>query len=654
MAEAFRITAEDFGDRVAVRTKDDSVSLTWGELRDRVDALAGGLAKLGVARGDTVALMFSNRPEFHLADLAVMMLGAVPYSIYTTSAPEQIAYVVGDAGSKVAIVEDAFLDVFQQARADAPALETVIVLEGERGEGTTAWADVEGADPGFDVESAWRAVGPDDLLTLIYTSGTTGPPKGVELAHSNLLAAVESIEQMIQFPDAAKVISWLPSAHIAERAAHHYLPIVYAMTITCCDNPREVVSYLPLVKPTWFFAVPRIWEKLKAGLEAMLAGQPDEQREPAQAALDAAIRKVELEQAGEPVPEELAAAVAAADEKMFAGLRTMLGLDEVVSVNVGAAPTPREVLVFFHAIGIELAELWGMSETCGSGCCNPPGKVRIGTVGPPAPGVEITLADDGEVLMRSPVVMRGYRNQPEKTAEALDPEGWLHTGDIGEFDDHGYLRIVDRKKELIISAAGKNMSPANIEATHEGRVAADRAGRRHRRRPALQHGADRARRRLRARLGGQERARGRVARGPRRRRADARGGPGRRRRGQRAARARRAGQEVHDHPRRLGARRRRADPDHEAQAPADRREVRGRRSRRCTGNSETCFPARDNRRSGSSAASGCGRRSACGGCRRAASPVRITVRLTNGKKITGKRIYNTCIPKLPGDGPPKV
>ena len=194
IAEAFRITAEDFGDRVAVRTKDDEVSLTWGELRDRVDALAGGLAKLGVARGDTVALMFANRPEFHLADLAVMMLGAVPYSIYPTSAPEQIAYVVDDAGSKLAIVEDAYLDVFQQARVDLPALETVVVLEGERGEGTTAWADVEGADPDFDVESAWRAVGPEDLLTLIYTSGTTGPPKGVELVHRNLLAAVESVE----------------------------------------------------------------------------------------------------------------------------------------------------------------------------------------------------------------------------------------------------------------------------------------------------------------------------------------------------------------------------------------------------------------------------------------------------------------------------
>ena len=412
-------------------------------------------------RGDTVALMLSNRPEFHLADLAVMSLGAVPYSIYLTSAPEQVAYVVGDAGSTVAIVEEAFLGVL-------PELETVIVLEGARGEGTLAWEDVEGSNPEFDVESAWRAVEPEDLLTLIYTSGTTGPPKGVQLVHRNLMAAVESIEAMIQFPDGAKVISWLPSAHIAERAAHHYLPIVYAMTITCCDNPREVVSYLPLVKPTWFFAVPRIWEKLKSGLEAMLASQPEEQRAPAQAALDAAIRRSSSSRRASRCPRSSPPRWRRPTRRCSPACATMLGLDEIEAVNVGAAPTPREVLVFFHAIGIELAELWGMSETCGSGCCNPPGKVRIGTVGPPAPGVEIKLAEDGEVLMRSAVVMTGYRNLPERTAEALDADGWLHTGDIGEFDEEGYLRIVDRKKELIISAAGKNMSPANIESTLKG------------------------------------------------------------------------------------------------------------------------------------------------------------------------------------------
>jgi long-chain acyl-CoA synthetase len=451
IAEAFRLTVEQFGDRTAVRTKDDEVSLTWSELRDRVDAVAGGLAKLGVQRGDRVALMLANRPEFHIADLAVMTLGATPFSIYQTSAAEQVAYVIGDAGAKVAIAEQQYVDRL-------PELDTVVVLDGE---GPVTWQDVEGADPDFDPEPHWRAVEPEDLLTLIYTSGTTGPPKGVQLVHRNLIAAVQSIEAMIQFPDGSKVISWLPSAHIAERAAHHYLPIVYGMTITTCPNPRDIVGYLPAVKPTWFFAVPRIWEKLRSAMEGHLSSQGDEVRR----LLDAAVEKVRLEQRGEDVPDDVAALAAAGEEKLFANMRAMLGLDEVRVVNVGAAPTAPEVIEFFHAIGVPLAELWGMSETCGSGTCNPPEKIRIGTVGPPAPGNEIRIAEDGEVLMRSDVVMTGYRNLPDQTAEALDDDGWLHTGDIGEFDEEGYLRIVDRKKEIIINAAGKNMSPSNIEGT---------------------------------------------------------------------------------------------------------------------------------------------------------------------------------------------
>jgi long-subunit acyl-CoA synthetase (AMP-forming) len=260
------------------------------------------------------------------------------------------------------------------------------------------------------------------------------------------------------------VISWLPAAHIAERMAHHYIPVIYAGNVTCAPNPREVLSYLPGVRPNWFFAVPRIWEKLKAGLETMQAAQPEEQRRPVEAAVAAATERVRLRQQGKPVPPELEAQVAKADEELFSKLRQMLGLDELVAVNVGAAPTPVAVVEFFHAIGIELAELWGMSETSGTGTCNRPGQVKIGTVGPASPGVEITLADDGEVLCRGEFLMSGYRNQPEKTAEALDADGWLHTGDIGTLDDDGYLTIVDRKKEIIINAAGKNMSPANIEA----------------------------------------------------------------------------------------------------------------------------------------------------------------------------------------------
>jgi len=465
IAQAFRITAAERTDEIAIRTKGDAFSITWSELRERVDALAGGLAKLGVQRGDSVALMMRNRPEFHLCDLAAMMLGATPFSIYNTYTSEQIQYITADADAKVLICEQQFLPQVREARKTLPGLEYVIVVDGEAPLGTLALSEVEGSDPDFDVDAAVAGIKSTDVLTLIYTSGTTGPPKGVQLIHRNLLATVEGIEDLIEFPRDGRVVSWLPAAHVAERNAHHYLPIVFGLQITCCEDPREVLAYLPEVRPSWFFAVPRIWEKLKAGLETMVAGQPEDRREQLQAALDAGVRKVRLEQAGEAVPAELAEQVASADAEIFSGLRTMLGLDQAVAINVGAAPTPVEVLEFFHAIGLPLAELWGMSETCGAGSVNPPAKIKIGTVGPPAPGIEIKLDSDGEVLVKSDVVMLGYRNLPEKTAEAFTEDGWLRTGDIGAFDEDGYLSIIDRKKELIISAAGKNMSPANIEAT---------------------------------------------------------------------------------------------------------------------------------------------------------------------------------------------
>ena len=252
---------------------------------------------------------------------------------------------------------------------------------------------------------------------------------------------------------------------MAERNAHHYIPICLGLEITVCDDPRQIGEALKDVHPSWFFAVPRIWEKIKAGLEAMVGGIEGEQGDKARAALEAAIKKVRLEQAGEEVPAELAEAVKKADEELFSNVRAMLGLDKLEACNVGAAPTPPEVLEFFHAIGVPIAELWGMSETCGYGTTNPPrGVIKIGTVGPPAPGCEVKLGEDGELLVRGPFVMRGYRNLDDKTREALDDDGWLHTGDIAEIDDDGYVKIVDRKKELIINAAGKNMSPANIES----------------------------------------------------------------------------------------------------------------------------------------------------------------------------------------------
>jgi long-chain acyl-CoA synthetase len=463
LVEAFDATVERLGEDVAIRTADDSVTMTWEELRVQVRAIAGGLASLGVSKGDTVALMLNNRPEFISVDLAAVSLGAVPFSIYQTAAPEQIEYVVSDAGARAFVTESMFLEQIDRVKESLPELEHVVVVDREGG--TNTLSDLAGVDPAFDPSPISKAIEPDDLLTLIYTSGTTGPPKGVQLTHRNLLSLVSSVEDVIELPKrGSKVISWLPAAHIAERGAHYYLPVTRGVEVTICPDPRKIVEFLPRVRPTWFFAVPRIFEKLKSGLEAKLDRVPGEAGEEARKAIEAATQKVRLESAGEEVPDQLATAVAQADEQMFSQLRHQLGLDELVAINVGAAPTPLEVLEFFHALGIEVGELWGMSETCGVATCNPPERVKLGTVGPPVPGVEIKLADDGEVMVKGDSVMPGYRNMPEKNAETITEDRWLLTGDIGEIDEDGYLKIVDRKKELIINAAGKNMSPANIES----------------------------------------------------------------------------------------------------------------------------------------------------------------------------------------------
>ena len=288
----------------------------------------------------------------------------------------------------------------------------------------------------FDFEAAWKAVKPDDILTLIYTSGTTGPPKGVQLTHDNLVSAVQAFDQVIPFPDDGRVISWLPYAHIAERACSHYLPLVLGFTTTDCPDPRQVVAYLPDVRPSWFFAVPRIWEKLKAALEAGIEAEEDPARKEAvKGALALGLKKVELEQAGEEVPAELAEQYAKADEMVFSKMRKQLGFDDIESVNVGAAPTPPEVIKFFHAIGIPLAELWGMSETCGSGTVNPPDKIKIGTVGPPSPG-------DGDQAGRG---RRGAHPGPDHHGRLPQPAGQDRRDDrLRRLARHGRHRRVRR------------------------------------------------------------------------------------------------------------------------------------------------------------------------------------------------------------------
>jgi long-chain acyl-CoA synthetase len=430
LCEAFQITAGERPDAVALRTPGDGMSVTWAQYADRVRGIAAGLASLGVRRGDTLALMLVNRPEFHIADAGAMHLGATAFSVYNTSTPAQVDFLFNNAGNRVVITERQFLPVVLEAKQGAPALEHVVLIDGDD-EGTVSLAELEQmGDAGFDFEATWRSVEPDDVLTLIYTSGTTGPPKGVQLTHRNLMAEIRAVVDRLPTKPGGRIISFLPSAHIADRWASHYQSsMVLGFTLTCLSDPRAIVQTLPEVRPTAWGSVPRIWEKIKAALEAQGVTDPSA------------------------LPEEHKAAI-----------RQKLGLDECAWLVVGAAPTPVEVLDYFAALGLPICELWGMSETSSCATINPPHAVKIGTCGPPLQGVEVKLAEDGELLVRGDIVMTGYRGEPEKTRESLDADGWLHSGDVAEIDADGYVKIVDRKKELIINAAGKNMSPVNIEA----------------------------------------------------------------------------------------------------------------------------------------------------------------------------------------------
>ena len=466
LCEAFQRSAAISPDRVALRTPGGAVEITWREYAERVRRIAAGLAALGVQRGHTVAMMMSNRPEFNLCDTAAMHLGATPFSVYNTLAPEQVAYLFSNAENQVVICESVFID---RVVAAGGKVEHIICVD-DAPEGRLSLEDLEAmGDPGFDFDAAWQAVGPDDVLTLIYTSGTTGPPKGVEITHANMLAEIAASSSVLPVSSEDRIASYLPSAHVADRWSSHYQQIVFGLQITCVADIKTIAAALADIRPTLWGGVPRVWEKIKAALEARIESEADPQRKQGmQWAVATGIKKVRAEQAainGEgPGPDEaLLAEYAKADELVLSKIRQQIGLDDVHWSIIGAAPASMDVLEFFAAIGLPISELWGMSELSCCATINPPTRNKLGTVGPALPGVELAIAEDGELLCRGPLVMRGYRNEPEKTAEAIDADGWLHTGDVATIDDEGYIRIVDRKKELIINAAGKNMSPANIE-----------------------------------------------------------------------------------------------------------------------------------------------------------------------------------------------
>ncbi len=464
LCELFQATVGRYPDTLALRTVGGTTELTWAQYGQRVQRIAAGLAALGVGRGDAVALMMTNRPEFALVDTAAMHLGATPFSVYNTLPSDEISLLFANAGNRVVICEGQFAERVVAA-ATGTAVEHVVCLDADV-QGTVSLADVEAAGAeGFDFASAWRAVQGDDVITLIYTSGTTGPSKGVELTHRNVLAELRGTHAVLPLQPGDRTVSFLPAAHIADRWATYYQSFVFGMTVTFVADPSQLLPALHEVRPTIWGAVPRIWEKFKAALDAGIAAETDAaKRDGIARALEVGDQVATLRNTAEPVPDALAAAHAQLDAAVLSKFREKLGLDKARWIVVGAAPSPAGLLAFFAAIGVPVVELWGMSETSCCALINPLGANRIGTVGVAIPGVDIRLAPDGELEVRGETVMRGYRGQPEKTAETMSDDGWLLTGDIAEIDDDGYVRIVDRKKELIINAAGKNMSPANIES----------------------------------------------------------------------------------------------------------------------------------------------------------------------------------------------
>jgi long-chain acyl-CoA synthetase len=462
--------AREFGGLPALSMLDSAETLTWAQVHDRVAALTLGLHDAGLRPGDRMLMLMSSRPEHWLADLAAVHLGAVPATAYATLSGDQLRYLAQHSQARVIVVENtAQLDRIRPFLDHLPSLLQVVLLDGPPEAGTVPLHDIEAAgaaalaaDPaGF--ERLWRAVRPEQPVTLLYTSGTTGDPKGVLLSHSNVVYQAVVLEATVPVPDHSPALAYLPLAHIAERMLGIYNAVYRAGHVTICADPTRLAAGLLAVRPVSFFGVPRVWEKMTAGIQAFLAAADPAVRAAFEAASTAALEAYELREAGRPVPEELAARVAALDERVLRPVRARLGLDRAGWAGSGSAPIPVAVLRFLAGCGLDVLEVWGMTETTGTATINAPDAFRTGTVGRTNPGMQLRLADDGEILVRGPLVCLGYLRADGGVEPAADADGWLATGDVGVLDEDGFLTITDRKKELIITSSGKNIAPAQIE-----------------------------------------------------------------------------------------------------------------------------------------------------------------------------------------------
>ncbi len=442
---AYAGTMADAADTVAHRWLDGGEwrSLTYRQVHEQVRDLALGLGVLGLQPGEFAVIWARNRSEATIADYAVMHARGVPVFIYSTVSADQAAYIAGHCEATVAIVEREFLSRLLSVWDQLPKLRQVILIDGEA-DNAIGWPQLLGLghaeaerSPGL-FERTWRQVRPADLATLIYTSGTTGQPKAVMLTHSNVRYYQLALNRVLPFEEqsdddgSARVVSYLPMAHVTGRSVDHWGAMARQVTLAYCPDALKLFEVAAQVHPTGLIGIPRVWEKLYAALRTAL-------------------------------PDASPSAVRAMPEAVRHAILTQIGLDRCRVATSGAAPIDPAIIEFFQALGLPISEGWGMSELSNAATFAPPGRSRNGAVGKAFPGMEVRIADDGEVLVRGPLVMHGYYKDPERTAEALDDDGWMHTGDIGELDADGFLKITDRKKELIITSGGKNISPALIE-----------------------------------------------------------------------------------------------------------------------------------------------------------------------------------------------
>lgn len=455
----------------------DAQTLTWAQLRSEVSAATRGLSALGLDRGERMLIMMSKRPEHWIVDLAATHLGALPCTLYDTLSTDEIRFIAQHSRASVVVLEDAEqMRRWQPLLAELPDVRAFVLLDEQQippGDARfVSYADLRGDGRRADYDSTFEkltdAVAPQDPLTLVYTSGTTGNPKGVVLSHRNVLYETAMQEHLLAVPEHPRSLAYLPLAHIAERVLGIYMPVRSAGHVTICPDPNQLLQALVAVRPNALFGVPRIWEKIAAGLQARLEALPEDQASAVERAREVSLRVFRLQAEGAEIPEDLAAEHRRWDEQVLAPIREVVGLDASHRNVSGAAPITSSVLEFLASVGIPVYEVWGLSETTGAATVSSPSAFAFGAVGSPAPGMEVASAEDGELLVRGPVVCLGYLQADGAIAPATDADGWFPSGDVGGFDDNGLVAVTDRKKELIITAGGKNIPPTKIEGLLRG------------------------------------------------------------------------------------------------------------------------------------------------------------------------------------------